>query len=205
MQIALFGGSFNPVHNGHLAIANEVLKSVPSVDEVWLLPDNQHHWKPLEASFEDRMHMLKLIEEDPATNAGGKIKASDIGYTVSQKREGMTVTIDVIRYLQSPEMRQKLGNNTYIFIAGSDQLPRLHEWHDYEELLMRLPFLMVPRKGSQLSGDLPAGAMWLTDKAYEPLEDSSTRVRERLKKGESISDLVPKKVEGYILAHGLYK
>lgn len=198
-MIALFGGSFNPVHNGHLAIVNEVFKVVPSVDEVWLVPDNQHHWKDLSASFEDRMNMLRLIESDPSTNAGGKIKASDVGYIVSQERSGMTVTIDVIRYLQ------KQTKNTYIFIAGSDQLPRLHEWHNYEELMMRLPFLIIPRKGYQLSGELPHGAMWLTDKAFEPIDDSATRVREWLKKGESISDLVPKKVEEYIRERGLYK
>lgn len=197
MQIALFGGRFDPVHNGHVAIAHEVLKAVPSVDEVWMVPDNHHHWNPTVATAEQRMEMLKLIETDPLTNAQGRIKASDIGIQVSQKRDGMTVTIDVIRELQ------KKTKNTYIFIAGSDQLPRLHEWHDYEELHMRLPFLIFPRKGYQTSGELPVG-MWLSDTEFEPIDDSATEVRRRLKAGESISDLVPGKVEEYIKEHKLY-
>lgn len=192
MQIALFGGRFDPVHNGHIAIAEEVLRAVPSVDQVWMVPDYHHHWNPTIASAEDRLNMLKLVESD-------KIKVSEIGVEVSKQREGLTTTIDVIRALQ------KQTTNTYIFIAGADQLPRLHEWHDYEELLMRLPFLIIPRKGYDEDLELPANCMWLSDKTYEPLEDSATRVRERVKKGESISHLVPKKVEEYIIEHGLYK
>lgn len=198
MQIALFGGRFDPVHNGHLAIAQEVLKAVSSVDEVWFIPDNQHHWNPTVASVEDRLAMLRLVCHDPLTNAQGNIKVSDIGIQVSSLRDGMTVTIDIIRELQ------KQTKNTYIFIAGSDQLPRLHEWHDYKEMLMRLPFLIFPRIGYQLSGDLPEGCMWLSDKAFAPMDDSATRVREKLKKGKSIADLVPEKVAEYIQQHNLY-
>lgn len=199
MLIALFGGRFDPVHNGHVAIAQEVLRAVPSVDEVWLVPDNKHHWNPTSASFQDRFAMLQLVAEDPSNNAQGKIKVSDIGEKVSATRDGMTVTIDVIRALQ------KQTKNTYIFIAGSDQLPRLHEWHDYEELKMRLPFLIFPRVGYQTRGELPVGCMWLSDTQFEPMDDSATRVREKLKKGEPISDLVPEKVEEYIRQHGLYR
>lgn len=212
-QIALFGGRFDPVHNGHVAIAQEVLHAIPSIDEVWMTPDNKHHWNPTAASFEDRLAMLKLVEEDSALNMGGKIKVSDIGYKVSQKREGMTVTIDVIRALQEEKYWKELVSNdekrplknTYLFIAGSDQLPRLSQWHDYAELHMRLPFLIFPRVGYQTEGELPFGCMWLTDRQFEPMDDSATAVRNHLEKGESISHLVPKKVEVYIKEHGLYK
>lgn len=199
MQIALFGGRFDPVHNGHLAIAQEVLKAVPSVDEVWFVPDNHHHWNPTVAAVEDRLAMLHLVANDPSTNAQGRMKVSDIGIQVSKKREGMTVIIDVIRELQ------KQTKNTYLFVAGSDQLPRLHEWHDYKELLMRMPFLMFPRVGYQLSGDLPEGCMWLSDTRFEPMDDSATRVRKLLQEGKSITHLVPKKVEHYIIEHKLYQ
>lgn len=191
MQIALFGGRFDPVHNGHIAIAHEVLKAVPSVDEVWMVPDNHHHWNPTIASAQQRLEMLKSIEEP-------KIKVSDIGIQVSKTRNGMTATIDVIRELQ------KKTSNTYIFIAGSDQLPRLHEWHEYEELMMRLPFLIFPRKGYQTSGALPAGCMWLSDTEFEPIDDSATRIRNLRREGKPITGLVPKPVEEYIIKHNLY-
>jgi len=153
---------------------------------------NHHHWNPTAASAEERMAMLRLVEEE-------KIKASSVGIQVSRLRGGMTTTIDLIRELQ------KNTSNTYIFIAGSDQLPRLHEWHEYKELMMRLPFLIFPRKGYQTTGDLPEGCMWLSDKTYEPLEDSATRIRALIQEGKSIHGLVPNEVERYILAHGLYK
>lgn len=198
MQVALFGGRFDPVHNGHVAIAHEVLKAVPTIDEVWMVPDNHHHWNPTVASFKDRLNMLKLIQTDPSTNAQGRVKTSDIGYTVSLARNGMTATIDIIRELQ------RSTKNTYVFIAGSDQLSRLHEWTDYEELKMRLPFLISPRIGYPLEGDLPEGCMWLSDTKFEPMDDSATEVRKRLKEGKSIAELVPKKVEAYIKEHKLY-
>lgn len=210
MQIALFGGRFDPVHNGHLAIAQEVMRAVPSVDELWMMPDYKHHWNPTVASFEDRMAMLTLVAEDSAMNAGGKIKPSNIGKRVSKNRDGMTVTIDVIRALQEDkywpsQSDERPKGNTYIFIAGSDQLPRLHEWHDYDELHMRLPFLIFPRKGYQTEGDLPDGCFWLSDVQFEPMDDSATRVRQFLKEGKDISQLVPRKVAEYIREHKLYK
>jgi nicotinate-nucleotide adenylyltransferase len=191
MQIALFGGRFDPVHNGHLAIAREILKVVSSVDEVWFVPDNQHHWNPTVASVEDRFALLHLVEEP-------NIKVSDIGIQVASFRKGKTFVIDIIRELQ------KKTKNTYLFIAGSDQITRFHEWIDYDELLMRLPFLIFPRKGYVLNGSLPHNCLWLSDKTFIPLEDSATRIREKLKKGESIAGLVSKKVEKYIKEHRLY-
>lgn len=215
MQIALFGGRFDPIHNGHVAIAKEILKAVPTVDEVWLVPDNHHHWNPTVASAQQRLEMLKLVESDSKQNAGGKIKASDIGIKVSKHRDGMTATIDVIRALQEDRFwshyvpqndnKKRPKGNTYLFIAGSDQLPRLHDWHEYNELHMRLPFLIFPRKGYQTTGDLPAGCLWLSDREFEPLDDNATRVRALLKEGKDISHLVPKSIAEYIKSHGLYK
>ncbi|HEX7042494.1 MAG TPA: nicotinate (nicotinamide) nucleotide adenylyltransferase [Patescibacteria group bacterium] len=215
MQIALFGGRFDPVHNGHVAIAKEVLKAVPSIDEVWMVPDNHHHLNPTVVSAKQRLEMLRLIENDPSINAQERIKASDIGILVSKYRNNMTVTIDVIRALQGdPKYTKEIASmmpsqkdepNTYLFIAGADQLPRLTEWYEYKELHMRLPFLIFPRKGYKTSGDLPEGCMWLSDREFEPMEDSASRVREYLKNGKDISTLVPKSIAGYIRKKGLYK
>ncbi|HEV2339796.1 MAG TPA: nicotinate (nicotinamide) nucleotide adenylyltransferase [Patescibacteria group bacterium] len=190
MQVALFGGRFDPVHNGHLNIAREVLRTVKSIDEVWMVPDNQHHWNLTVASIQDRFSMLLLIEKP-------KIKVSNIGFVVSQ-RSGKTYTIDIIRHLQ------KKTTNTYCFIAGSDQIEKLHKWRKYEELSMRLPFLIFPRIGYQVAGELPKNCLWLSDKSYEPTGSSSTAIREKIKKGESIHGLVPDAVGDYIKKHKLY-
>src|SRR5579872_799361 len=63
MQIALFGGRFDPIHNGHLAVAKEILK-VGAADEVWLSIENEHQWRPIVASWQDRKNMVKLAIEE---------------------------------------------------------------------------------------------------------------------------------------------
>src|SRR5258706_5659004 len=98
MRVALFGGSFDPPHNGHLIIARAVLAFDPTIDEVWLLPTNQHQWKPMHAPAEDRLAMAKLLEED-------RIKASDVD--VARK---ITDNIETIKYLQ------ETTKNTYVWV-----------------------------------------------------------------------------------------
>src|SRR5438270_399427 len=90
MNIALFGGSFDPPHNSHRKVAEEVLKDLPEIDEVWLLPDNKHDWKTLEASPQDRLAMLKFLEHN-------RIKVSDIAI----QHGGKTLTLDIIKQLQA--------------------------------------------------------------------------------------------------------
>ena len=186
MRIALFGGRFDPVHNGHVAIANETLKD-PTIDEVWLIPANTHPWRSIVASARDRLSMLYLVETP-------QIKASDIDIV----RGGETFTIDTIRELH------KTTDNQYIFIVGSDQINSFDKWRDSEELERQVPFLVFPRKGTVLTRELPPNFSWLTDKAFEPLDDSATEVRRAVKAGESIAGLVPKVVEEYIKKHHLY-
>lgn len=194
MKVALFGGRFDPIHNGHIAIAKEVLKAVPSVDEVWLVPANTHPWRPIEASAEDRLAMLRLVQEP-------KIKVSDIDI----KRGGQTFTIDTIRELQDGfwTSQNDKRRNTYLFVCGSDQIKSFQDWKDYKELEMRVPFLVFPRPGSTVE-ELPQNFMWISDTSFEPLEDSATRIRDLRRAGKSISGLVPKSVENYIISRNLY-
>jgi len=108
MNIALFGGRFDPPHDGHLAVAEEVLNS-PDIDEIWFIPDNQHHWSPTVASANDRLAMLRLIETS-------RIKVSDIAI----KKGGKTYTIDIVSQLQ------KQTRHTYTWICGADLIKDFH-------------------------------------------------------------------------------
>lgn len=188
MRIAIFGGRFDPIHNGHIAIAREVLK-VGRVDEVWLSLENQHQWRPIIASVADRKAMLEL-----AVGTEPKIKIDETPIALG----GLTETIAVVR-----KLRAEYPQHEFIFVVGSDNMNVFHKWTHWEELLAEVHFLVVARKGSPLE-NIPANCTILEDPSYEPLEDSATRVREYRKAGKSIHGLVPDAVEEYIVQHNLY-
>lgn len=242
MRIALFGGRFDPIHNGHLAVAQEVLKA-GKVDEVWFSVENQHQWRPIVASSEDRVAMIQLAissviaSEAPhqksvqgeakqsyltrhpelvsgspgsqvptspeATTGRGKpgmtLKSQFKLDTTPLELGGSTTTLFVMR-----ELRKKFPQHEFVFVVGSDQLGVFHKWTHWEELEKEVQFLVVARKGSPLE-NVPANATVITDSDYEPLEDSATRIRELLGLGKSITGLVPKEVEQYIIEKGLYR
>jgi len=188
MHIALFGGSFDPPHSSHVKIAHEVLKDLPEMDEVWFVPDNLHHWKPLVAPAQDRLAMVRLLED-------GNIKASDIAI----QRGGKTYTIAVVRQLQDTT------HNTYVWVCGADQLMDFRRWHDFAELEERIRFIIYPRIGYTIPDILPKNFQLMTPNDFIATDDSSTEIRERVKQGLPIKHLVPERVEEYILKKGLYK
>ena len=188
MNIALFGGSFDPPHNSHLRVAEEVLKDLPEVNEVWLLPDNQHDWKSLQASPQDRLAMLSFLERD-------NIKVSDVAI----QRGGKTLTIDIIKQLQATTL------HTYLWVCGADQLKDFHRWNDFEELENRLEFIIYPRLGYDIPTTLPKHSRIMKPNNFIATDDNSTEIRKRVKEGLSIADLVPKEIEEYIREHELYK
>lgn len=224
MRVGIFGGRFDPIHNGHLAVAREVLK-MGKVDEVWLSIENQHQWRPIVASAEDRRAMVELAIQSVILNEneGSRFvnkknesieKDSSASLRSAQNDEfgeklkvdmtpvelgGQTETIQVVR-----KLREKYPQHEFVFIVGSDQLPTFYKWSHWEELLKEVHFLVVARKGSPLE-NMPANATVIDDPSYEPLEDSATRIRERIKMGKPITGFVPKLVEEYIISHGLYK
>ena len=224
MKIALFGGRFDPIHNGHLAVAAEVLKT-HAADEVWLSIENQHQWRPIVASAEDRKNMAELAIASVISSLANEKSQEDLSASLrDDKKEwipvqarddtlkgklkvdmtpvelgGLTETIKVVRRL-----REKYSEYEFVFVVGSDQLPTFHKWSHWEELLKEVRFLIVARKNSPLE-NIPANATVISGATYEPLEDSATRIREFIKMGKSIHGLVPLKVEEYITKHKLYQ
>ena len=189
MTIGIFGGRFDPVHNGHLAVAREILKQ-KNPDEIWFLPDNAHQWRPIEASPMDRVNMLKLAIKDEK-----RFKVSDTAISLG----GMTETITVMRFLKKlhPE-------NEYFFICGSDQLPTFPKWTHWEDLLTQVKFWVVARHNYPFDQKY-LNCEIIEDPSYTPLNDSATAIREKIKKREAITNLVSESVEKYILEKGLYK
>lgn len=191
MKIAIFGGRFDPPHIGHLKIASEILK-LKKADEVWFVPDNFHQWNPIVASIKNRLEMLELLIKNK-----DNMKVNDI----ASKLGGTTETIKVIRELR------KMYQHDYFFICGSDQLINFSKWTHWEELQKELKFLIILRTGFPIRqlADLPENYEILDDMNYQPLNNSSTEIRNRIKKGLSIMDLVTEEVKEYVVKQELYK
>lgn len=186
MNIAVLGGRFDPVHNGHIALAKEILRILPGIEEVLLIPANTHPWKPIIASPEDRLTMLSKVKEK-------RIKVSDIDI----KRGGDTYTIDTVKELQEDD------DDNFYWVLGSDQIADFGKWKDAEILQHMIQFLVFPRVGSEKI-ILPDNFS-LVEKEIVAPNISSSDIREKVKNNISITGLVPSEIEAYIMEKGLYK
>lgn len=204
-HIAVLGGSFNPPHIGHVLVSCYVL-ATSEVDQVWLIPCARHAFgKPL-APFHHRFAMCCLAVEALPT---GRVHVS----TIEHERHAVSWTIDTVRAL-----KQQSPDDIVSWIVGSDVLPEITQWKDFDQLQHLVSFLVVPRAGfirpSQASSSdharqqTDAVIQWHVP-TVETLDFqfpnvSSTLIRERLKQRQSIAHLVPKNVDAYIQRHHVY-
>jgi len=187
MKIGIYGGSFNPVHNGHMEVIDKVLKE-NIVDRIWVLPCKDHAFDKDLVSLEHRVNMLKEAIDDKE-----RIR---IDYTEAHII-GKNYTSDTFKIL-----RKKHPEHSFYFILGSDALNEIHRWHDYEYLRKTTPFILVNRKGYGIKNNSRI-ILESVINAVSPI--SSTDIRERVACGESISGMVSRGVERYILKSGLYR
>lgn len=198
-QIGIFGGSFDPIHNGHLNLAIEIMEA-HSLDEVWFIPAAYSPFKhyPASASAQDRLAMTALaIAGEP------RFRALDIEIS----REGPSYTVDTLKTLVDAQKGQT-DPCTFALLLGDDTARGFSGWHQPESIL-RLARLLVgcrevihkePFKGSpQVIAALEAGMT-----PTRIMEISSTDIRQRLKEGKYCGHLVPGKVLDYIFSHQLY-
>ncbi|RXY98451.1 nicotinate-nucleotide adenylyltransferase [Fictibacillus sp. S7] len=188
-KIGIFGGSFQPPHNGHLLIAQEALSAF-SLDEVIWMPANHPPHKQLASgvSDHDRIELVKAAIQDNA-----KFSLSLIEF----EREGPSYTIDTIK-----ELQKKNPDHEYFFIIGGDMLDSLDTWHEIDELSRMVTFIAINRSGHPLNAEHnPYQAAMLE----VPLFDvSSTLIRERVSQGENTTYLIPERVRKQIEVKGLY-
>ena len=183
MRIAIFSGSFNPIHNGHLAIAREVLKQ-GAVDELWFLVSPRN---PLKKSDDlmaegDRLKMVELAIENEKS-----MVASDFEFHLP--RPSYT-----IRTLEN--LRNAYPQHQFTLLIGSDNLAIIHKWVEYTRIISEFGLIVYPRPGYIIKEDsLSPNTTLIT----APLIDiSATEIRNKLKKGETISGLVPVKVNMFL-------
>ncbi|MEQ8764422.1 MAG: nicotinate-nucleotide adenylyltransferase [Planctomycetota bacterium] len=200
-RLGLYGGTFNPIHDGHLHVARSA-RSRFGLDRVWLIPS---HVPPHRSSegLVDAEHRLGMIRAAVADDAG--LEASDI----EVRRPGRSYTIDTIR-----EVSEAMPETELYFVIGSDSLPELPSWREAKALVSLCQIITVLRRGHPATGLDRVRAFFgdaLTEKLesgfleLDPVPVSSTEIRERLRRGESIRGLVPVGVAAYIAEHDLYR
>ncbi len=202
-KIGVLGGSFDPIHNGHISIAQQAAARA-GLEKVLLIPTGvPPHKDPSGlAPAPDRLIMARL-----ACRSMRRLEVSDI----EVRNEGVSYTIDTVR-----ELRKALGEDVRLyFIIGEDTVGELPAWRDAATLVAETEFVVVHRPGCQpadfegVARELgPEAAEKLKDsvvKIEEPADVSSTEIRERLRRGEGIAGLVRAEVEEYIRDRGLYR
>ena len=189
-RVGLLGGTFDPPHAGHLLIAQTAREAL-SLDQVVLLPAPHPPHKPDVAlsSFSDRLEMVKA-----AAKTVDGVEASNL----EAGREGPSFTVDTLR-----ACRERFGSDLY-FIMGADSLRDLPLWREPGEILRLCTLVIFPR------GDIPAvltveGEASLVIFTAPRIDLSSTDIRERIERGESVVDVIPEEVADCIDRREIYR
>ena len=190
-RIGLFGGTFDPVHLAHLALARAAVQSL-ALDELRWIPAGQP-WQKARAitPAAHRQAMLHLaLEGEPRFVLDPR----------ELQRAGPSYTIDTVRALQA----EQPGAILYLVI-GADQFAGLHTWRDWRELISLVTLAVAARPGVPLQADPEVQAAAREAVPLPPMDISATEIRRRVAAGEPIDHLVPAAVAGYIGQYALYR
>lgn len=195
-RIGLMGGSFNPVHCGHVYLARAAIES-GAVDSVLFLPTgNPPHKHDGLADKYDRLRMVELAIEN---EQGMSVSREEID------RGGVIYTVDTLTNLHA-----KMPDCELIYLIGADTLRALGTWRQVDKVIERCRFLVMMREGETPEDVVSLAGLWTergADIAFlnaRKMDVSSTLIRERVRAGQSLTGLVPQAVEDYIHAHNLY-
>lgn len=191
------GGSFNPIHCGHVALARAALES-GRVERVLFLPTgNPPHKKEGLADKFDRLRMVELAVEH---EAGMAVCREEID------RDGVIYTVDTLAAL-----KRKMPDCTLTYLIGADTLRALGTWRRVETVIERCKFLVMMREGETREEVIRLAGLWTQRGAQidfldaRKMDISSTQIREQIQKGLPFERLVPQAVADYIHEHGLYR
>lgn len=191
MRIGIFGGSFDPIHIGHAIIAQHIINS-GVVDRLWFMvsPVNPlKAGKVRQVADTDRLRMVEMVSR-PMEG----VETSAFEFTMPRP----SYTIDTLNALQA-----KFPDDEFYLVTGGDNWQIFHKWRNSEEILAKYHLLIYPRLGYEvIIPDELKDRVTLVDAPI--IELSSTEIRERLAKGQSVRYYVPDEVLGYIERHHLY-
>lgn len=196
-HIGLMGGSFNPIHLGHLNMGRAVLESGLVSRVIFLPSGNPPHKR---AGLEDKHHRLAMVRAALAGEENMDACAEEI------EREGVIYTVDTLTILH-----EKMPGCRFHYLIGADTLRVLHTWRRVEDVIRLCAFLVVMRPGEDEAQVMEAADRWRAlgaEISFLPatmMDISSTQIRTRLECGQTLEGLVPGSVQAYILKHGLYQ
>jgi nicotinate-nucleotide adenylyltransferase len=192
----IMGGTFDPVHNGHLAAARQ-LRDVADLVEVWLMPNAMppHRSAAPVASADDRLRMVRLaVDSQPGL----------VPSALEVDRGGISYTVETVR-----ELGRAFPERLFAILLGSDVALQIRSWHDADALLNEARFVIFNRPETTLAPQT------LHELGFEPSRTrivhldtpaiAAHQVRDRLARGAPIDDLVPAAVADYIRSHHLYQ
>ena len=183
MRIGLYGGAFNPPHNGHLAVARTAIEKM-NLDKLIFIPTgNAPHKKETEVSREERYNMVLM-----AISGEEKMSVSDY----ELKRVDVNYSANTVEYFKSIYPDDEL-----FFIIGDDSYNELGTWHEPHRIMEAATLLVFPREGA----DVKAPAVGLP---MEIVDVSSSEIREKIKMGKDCRNLLPKAVFDYIIDRNIY-
>lgn len=198
MKIGIFGGAFNPIHNGHLALAKCYYDNL-GLDKVLFIPTSvpPHKTADYFVSSKDRINMVSLaVGDNPA------FEVSDIEF----RRQGKSYTYDTLT-----ELKVFYPDSEFYLIIGADQFLTFHQWYNYKAILDMVTLCTSAREDehekqilldyAQNSTEMQ-GRYFIAD--YPVIKLSSSEIRAKVKNGEDILNLVPEMVLEYIVEKGLY-
>lgn len=195
------GGSFNPIHHGHLLCARSVAETA-GYERVLLIPSGQPPHKPASNDLATPLHRLAMTQ---LASSLTKLDASGVQWDVSDVeivQNGPSYTIQTVRWLKQH------GWDQVHWLIGADMLNYLPKWHLAAELVQEAHLVVMARPGVDLGWDqLPASFQSLRGNVMEApqIDISSTRIRQRIREGKSIRYLTPDSVIDYIEKHQLYR
>ena len=201
MTLGVLGGTFDPIHNGHIAAA-AAAEQAANLDRVWLVPSRvpPHRQDPVGASSEHRLAMAQLAaRERPRWTAS----------SIEIDRIGPSYTYDTLA-----ELRQQFPGTQIFFILGADAFAEIATWSRYPAVLDLANFLVVSRPGITLDSlrervpsafsPRPSAKTRVIQVETTTPDVSSTEIRRRIRAGETLAGLVPNSVADYIRTHRLY-
>lgn len=197
--IGIYGGTFNPLHNGHVMVIKEAIRQYGDIEKIVLMPNNAPAYKESRyiASPEDRIAMLKLI-----TKENPELAISDMEI----KRGGYTYTYDTLKEISGQNPKLKI-----YFIIGSDSFVTINKWSKYKEILKMCTLLVARREDSpeeinafhdKLMRDVSYAKVCFLK--VEPYEAASSDIRKSISEGKFPDDIMPASIVKYIKENKLY-
>jgi len=191
-RIGLLGGSFDPVHNGHISIAKSFLQS-DLLDELWVLltPDPPHKTGQAQAAFQSRLKMLQT-----AFNDFDDVKISDVEKQLSHP----SYTIQTLEHLKA-----EYPESTFYLCIGGDSLKHFKQWKDWQQIIQYADLLVAkrPATDNKKIDTILKDHVHFVD--HEPVDISSTTIRDAIASGDDVSALIPSSVKKIIDSQKLYK